>query len=165
MTLDDVRTLFAYDRWATAQLLDAARPLAPDLVSRPVGGSVGSLLGITTHMVGASWLWLERFHGRSPASVEGIDALTSIAAVRARTESVADGLQAYVAGLDPGALGTSVSYTSLKGDPFTMPLAELLLHVTNHGTYHRGQISMALRLLGAEAVPSTDFVIFQRLPR
>jgi uncharacterized damage-inducible protein DinB len=110
-------------------------------------------------------LWLERFHGRSPGRVEGLDALTSIAAVGGRADEVSEGLQAWAAALPPDALGRSVSYRSLRGDPFTMPLHDLLQHVVNHGTYHRGQIAMALRLLGAGAVPSTDFVIFQRLPR
>jgi uncharacterized damage-inducible protein DinB len=38
-------------------------------------------------------------------------------------------------------------------------LAELIQHLVNHSTYHRGQVTMMLRLLGATPLP-TDFPLF-----
>lgn len=162
MTVQDIRRLYAYDRWATTRLLDAAASLTPDRLSQPIGGSFGTLLGIFQHVVGAEWVWLERFHGRSPQVATGTDALTTIDAVRARASEVAGALAAFVERLSEESLQDRVAYTSFQGDDFTHPLGGLLQHVVNHGTYHRGQAAMALRILGAEA-PSTDLVAFQRL--
>jgi uncharacterized damage-inducible protein DinB len=164
VTTEDIRRLYAYNRWATTRLLDAAASLATSQLSQPIGGSFGSLIGIFQHMVGAEWVWLERFHGRSPRAFVGIDALTTLEPVRVRSAEVAAELAAFVEGLSGESLGRAVAYSSFKGDAFTQPLCDLLQHVVNHGTYHRGQAAMALRLLGA-SVPFTDLVAFHRLER
>jgi uncharacterized damage-inducible protein DinB len=38
----------------------------------------------------------------------------------------------------------------------------MLLHVFNHGTYHRGQLVTMLRQLGIENIPATDFIVWSR---
>jgi len=162
MTTDDLRRLHAYNRWATMRLLDAGGSLPPALHWQHLGGSFGTLIGTFQHIVGADWVWLERFRGRSPRTFEGIDTLTTLEAIRARWEDVAAGLEGFVAGLGEESLQAPVAYTSFKGDAFSQPLGSLLQHVVNHGTYHRGQAAMMLRQLGA-AVPSTDLSAFTRL--
>ncbi|MEI9934102.1 MAG: DinB family protein [Ferruginibacter sp.] len=54
------------------------------------------------------------------------------------------------------------SYKTFKGDPFTQPLYEVVFHVFNHSTYHRGQLVTILRQLGVEKIPSTDLIVFYR---
>ena len=46
-----------------------------------------------------------------------------------------------------------VSYTGFTGDIWTYPLWRVLMHLLNHQSYHRGQVTMFLRLLGAEPMP------------
>jgi len=50
----------------------------------------------------------------------------------------------------------------LKGEHFKQPIYKMLLHVFNHGTYHRGQIVNMLRQLGIEKIPQTDFIVWSR---
>ena len=52
-----------------------------------------------------------------------------------------------------------LSYTTMRGQPATLPFAATLAHVFNHGTHHRGQISAALTFLGQPA-PELDLVFF-----
>jgi uncharacterized damage-inducible protein DinB len=54
-----------------------------------------------------------------------------------------------------------IEYKSFAGDPFTNPLGQIVRHVVNHGTYHRGQVATMLRQLGAQAV-SSDLIGFYR---
>jgi uncharacterized damage-inducible protein DinB len=54
-------------------------------------------------------------------------------------------------------------YHNLAGDPFTSNLEEIVSHVVNHGTYHRGQLITMLRQSGFKDVGSTDFIRFCRL--
>jgi uncharacterized damage-inducible protein DinB len=161
MTPRDLQRLIAFHRWATELLLDAAAPLTAEQLARPLGGSFGSLLATLQHMVGADWVWLERFHGRSPRSFEGVDALATIGQIHSRWTDVIDGLAAVAAGLTEAGAAREIHFTSFRGDPFRQPIGVLLQHVVNHGTYHRGQVAMSLRLLGL-AAPSTDLVVFER---
>jgi uncharacterized damage-inducible protein DinB len=54
-----------------------------------------------------------------------------------------------------------VSYRALSGAPYANPLGELLRHVVNHGTYHRGQVATLLRQLDVKP-PQTDLILYYR---
>jgi uncharacterized damage-inducible protein DinB len=51
------------------------------------------------------------------------------------------------------------SYINTKGEEWKYPLEQMMQHVVNHSSYHRGQVTTMLRQLGVEAVP-TDFLVF-----
>lgn len=53
-------------------------------------------------------------------------------------------------------------YQNIKGDQFKQPIFQMLVHVFNHGTYHRGQLVTMLRQAGVEKIPQTDFIVFSR---
>ena len=54
------------------------------------------------------------------------------------------------------------AYQNSKKEQFKQPVHEMLMHVFNHGTYHRGQLVTMLRQLGIDKIPQTDFVVFCR---
>ena len=54
------------------------------------------------------------------------------------------------------------AYQNNKKEQFKQPVYEMLLHIFNHATYHRGQLVTMLRQLGVEKIPGTDFVLFCR---
>jgi uncharacterized damage-inducible protein DinB len=59
-----------------------------------------------------------------------------------------------------------VSYENLEGVRWEYSLAEMMQHLANHSSYHRGQIAVLLRQLG-QTPPATDFLVFldeQRTP-
>ena len=53
-------------------------------------------------------------------------------------------------------------YQTFTGEQFKQPTWQMLLHMFNHGTYHRGQLINMLRQLGTEKLPSTDFINWSR---
>ena len=53
-------------------------------------------------------------------------------------------------------------YQNFKGEQFKQPLHQMLLHLFNHGTYHRGQIVNMLRQLGVDKIPQIDFIVWSR---
>jgi uncharacterized damage-inducible protein DinB len=53
-------------------------------------------------------------------------------------------------------------YTDRKGTQYKMPVYQMVHHVFNHGTYHRGQLINMLRQLGVNKLPSTDFSLWVR---
>ena len=155
---DEVIDLFAFGRWANDKICEAVSQLDDADFAREVGGSFGSVKGTMLHLYGADWVWLERFHGRSPRAMpEDGRPTETLADVRTKWDPVQEQLRAFVTSLTPQSLAGTIHYTSFAGDAFTRVLSDALVHLVNHGTYHRGQIVTLLRQLGKGA-PSTDFL-------
>ena len=154
---EDIEKLFAYGRWATAKTLESAAALSAEEFAKPIGGSFGSVQGTLAHLYGADWVWLERFHGRSPSALPGAETLTALETIRERWEPVHQGLQKFVETLAPARMTEPLTYVNFAGQTWTYPLGEALVHVANHGTYHRGQVATLLRQLGKKAA-STDYL-------
>lgn len=159
--LDHLRRLFAYNEWATTRLLGASLELPNDALGMELhGAAFGSLRGILMHTLGADWAWLERLHGRSPSTRFSAPDDETVAQIAERWRVVTHGYHAYLDALTDEQLGAPLAYVNFAGESMRYPLGDVLTHVVNHATYHRGQIAMALRQLGATAVPSTDYVLF-----
>ena len=66
----------------------------------------------------------------------------------------------FVASVTEESLEATISYINTRGVRWTYPLRQMMQHVVNHSTYHRGQVITMLRQLGAEPV-ATDLLLFQ----
>jgi uncharacterized damage-inducible protein DinB len=161
ITPEHARTLFAYDAWANGRMLDACAALAPEQFARDLGSSFRSVRDTLAHIMGAEWLWLERFRGRSLASLPSADQFPDLASLRARWTQVERDLLSYVEGLSAADLERSFDYHDMKGDLHSNLLWQTLQHLANHGTYHRGQVTTLLRQLGAKPI-GTDLIGFYR---
>jgi uncharacterized damage-inducible protein DinB len=159
--MNELKRLLEYNRWANLRILDAAAALAEAELRREIASSFPSVLATLVHAMGAEWIWLERWKGTSPTALPGSDGLDSVAAVRSRWDEVWAEQQAFLAGLGSGDAGRAVHYRLLSGEPDSRPLGELVRHVVNHATYHRGQLVTMLRQLG-RTPPSTDYVRWLR---
>lgn len=71
------------------------------------------------------------------------------------------GWENFIQTLDPTDFDQMISYQTSNGISFETALKDILTHLINHGTYHRGQIIQLLKEERAE-VPSTDFILFVR---
>ena len=74
MNLADIKRLFDYMEWANDLAIEAAAKLPDDALRRDVNISHGSIFGTLVHMAGAEWIWVERWHGRSPHHQGGVSA-------------------------------------------------------------------------------------------
>ena len=156
---EDFATLFAYGRWANERTLESAGTLSAEELARAVGGSFGSVLGTLTHLYSSEWVWNERLHGVSPGGLPPDPSLATLEGLRARWCAVEAALEVYVAAVTPASLASRISYRSVKGDPFTRPVGDVLVHIVNHSTYHRGQVATLVRQLGRIPLP-TDYLLF-----
>ncbi len=159
MNTTDVRTLYAYNQWANHRVLDGCRPLESTHFSRNLGNSFGSIRDTLTHIMWGEWLWLERWHHRSPKNRSFPESLPDAAAIERRWEEIERGQQKFLEGLTDDRLGERIAYENFKGERWEYSLAHMLQHVVNHSTYHRGQVITMLRQLG-NAAPSTDFLMY-----
>lgn len=158
---DEIRDLYAYNRWANRRLLDAASRLDDDALARDLGSSFPSVLATLAHIVAADWIWLRRWAGESPTAAPAEWTLTSLEAIRARWEEVEGERTALLTALDDEGLEREVAYRNTAGAAYTSRMDEMLRHVVNHSTYHRGQVVTMLRQLGGSA-SATDLIAFYR---
>lgn len=159
--MDDIRALYAYTRWANLLFLEAASHLTPEELDRDLKSSFPSVRTTLVHLLGAEWVWLERWLGRSPTTFPDAAFLTDVASIRARWDALWADEEGFLATLGDADLVRPLTYRTMAGHEFTQPLGEVLRHVVNHGTYHRGQLTTLLRQLGHGA-PSTDLVTYYR---
>ena len=166
MNLSDTRHLFDYTEWANGLALDAAAKLSAENLQRDVGISHGSIFGTLVHMAGAEWIWLERWHGRSPAGKEAWSLWTNescadLETLNQRWQDVVDRRARFLSELDEARLAADMPFRLLSGDPSSLPLVDQMQHVVNHATLHRGQVVGMIRQLGI-APPSTDLLFYLR---
>jgi len=161
LTPEFVQLLFQFNLWADVRTLDACAALTNEQFTRDLGSSFGSVRDTLVHLYGADWVWNERFQGQSPSDFPPASAFPDLASVRAKLEEIDHYYIDYVSKLTPQDLQRVMYYKGFAGREFASPLWQCLHHVTNHATYHRGQVVTMLRQLGAKAV-STDIIGFHR---
>lgn len=153
------RDLLLYMLWADRQTLQAVRSVKEEDLTRDAGISFKSLLGTMAHILGAQQTWLSRFSGSPLTRVPNLDDYPDLMSWIIAWEETASGLEAFMASLTDEQLTADLTWSNTRGDTFTRPLWQPLLHMVNHSTYHRGQIVSLLRQMGYKA-PSTDLIYY-----
>lgn len=140
--------------WANQRLLDVISELAPEQFDRDLGGSVPSIHATLAHMMTAEAIWLGRIRRGEPGPRIEPAEVPDAASVRARWAELEREVRALVDGLDAAGLERPVPRPR-GGRIQYLPASQVLHHLFNHGTYHRGQLTTLLRQVGATPV-STD---------
>jgi uncharacterized damage-inducible protein DinB len=158
----EFRELIAFMRWADERMLDATAKLSPEQFTRDMGNSFPSIRDTLVHVTSADWVWLSRLHGESPTAMPEAWKAYDHAQLRTQWQRVLLGLEEFVADLRESDLDRVLDYRRVNGQPGSSTIGQILRHVVNHATYHRGQVTTMLRQLGASA-PTTDLIEFYRL--
>ncbi len=158
--LETLRELYDYNYWARDRQLEPCSKLSQEQFARPMGNSFSSLRDTLVHLLVAEWGWHERWRGRSPRSLPAwAEEMQEVAAIREGWTRIEKDIRQYLANLSNGALAQPLTYVNLKGETWTYPLWQAILHLVNHQTYHRGQVTTLLRQLGATPV-QIDFLVY-----
>jgi uncharacterized damage-inducible protein DinB len=166
VTKDDIRLLYEYNRWADKRTLRAASSLTPEQFTRDLGGSFRSVRDTLVHIIKGEWGWLqyckESSHG--PDFVKDLwarldalfnpNAFPSLNAVQRKWAEVETEQAEFVNCLTDESLEQLLPLRTIQ-----VPLGHLMQHLVNHSTYHRGQVAMMLRQVGAQPL-QTDFHLF-----
>jgi uncharacterized damage-inducible protein DinB len=161
MTPDEMRVLYNYNAWASHRAMKAASQLTAEKFVQPMGSSFGSVRDTLAHIFGSEWVWLERFQGRSPASLPDTTQFKDVASLEERWNEHETRLLGFVRGLTQADLDRVMEYKTLKFGVYRNPLWQSMQHLVNHGTYHRGQVTTLIRQLGAQPI-LTDLMHFYR---
>jgi uncharacterized damage-inducible protein DinB len=156
---DHFTTLARYNLWATRRLYASVDALTEADYRRDAGLFFRSVHGTLNHLlVGEHALWYPRF-AEGVSNKLALDAELEPDRARLR-ERLIEGAQRWaplIASTPAERLDGKLAYTSSRGVAHALPFAATLVHVFNHGTHHRGQISAALTAMG-HAAPELDLV-------
>jgi uncharacterized damage-inducible protein DinB len=141
------------------RLFGAAAKLSEEEFGRPVASSFPSIRDTLSHILAEEWLWVRRCMGANPTAPPPWTAPNRRADLMPALEAVRQDRLWFLEKLTIDELARVVTFTSLEGHEHAHRVEDMLQHVLNHSTYHRGQAATLLRQLGAVA-PETDYVVY-----
>lgn len=158
-SLDMFRKLAAYNRTFNKTVYEVCGRLTEEERRRDMKAFFGSIHATLNHILVADTLWLGRLNAR-PVAIRSLDQelhadFSSLARARELTD---EDLERTVAGLRPEDIDACITYRSIFADKeSTARRGRILMHVFNHQTHHRGQVTTLLSQLGHD-VGVTDFI-------
>jgi len=159
MNKKDIQLLYEYNRWANAEILNATSVLSTEQFTKDLSSSHRSVRDTLTHILWAEWLWVRRWQGLSPTIVLNPADYPEVNALREKWKEVGKDQASFIDQVTDESLAEVIAYVNMAGEEWKYPLEQMLLHLANHSSYHRGQVTTMLRQLGAKAVP-LDFLVF-----
>ena len=143
---------FGYHAWATTRMLDACEELSETALSSPTGGAFGSVFATLVHLYSAEDIWLARWQGQERGFTP-TDAFAGLEPLRTAWGLKQAELATFLQTTDPEEVFAARGYRH--------PLWHMVLHLSDHGSFHRGQVMHFLRIAGV-ALPPSNFVHYLR---
>lgn len=162
MTREDLQTLLEYHYWARDRILEAAEALTPEQFTKDLGSSFKSVRDTLAHTYVAEWAWYARWMGNSPKAALPFEMFPNVGTLRRAWAEHEARVRAFVDGLGEDGVNRVIEYKLLSGQAGKAAIWQMVQHVVNHATYHRGQVSTMLRQLGARPARSMDLDDFYR---
>ena len=160
VSAETLRLHLDYTAWASRRLCDCALKLTESELTRDFKTSDKTVLDTLVHIYAADRVWLARVKGSSPGTF-----LTpqdrQLSTLEKEWPALQQSWQEFAAPLTDQDVQAKISYRDLKGNDWDQPLWQILLHVVNHGSHHRGQVSGFLRAMGQNP-PPLDLIAFYR---
>lgn len=160
LTVNALQDLLAYSAWSSRRLVEAAAQLPFEQLTRDFGTADKSVLGTLVHIFAADRIWFARVAGIVPTTFIS-DADYHLPVLQNEWPQVHQKWQGWAAGLTDEAAVGDLSYADMRGNRWQQPIWQVVLHVVNHGTHHRGQAAGFLRSMG-QAPPPIDMTVFYR---
>jgi uncharacterized damage-inducible protein DinB len=151
----DIEKLIQYNTWANRLIIEQVETFPSELFDKHVGGSFGSIKALMTHLLESDYLWLYRWKGTPLADLPAWQH-TDLRSMKNTWYPIQDEMVELSNKISPTE---SIKFITRKGAPFTLPFGEIAVHVSHHGSYHRGQLTNMIRDLGQKPV-STDYFLF-----
>jgi uncharacterized damage-inducible protein DinB len=163
--------LASYNQWMNRKLYEAAAVLPEETLHQDRGAFFASIFGTLNHIAIGDILWFKRISRHLPGlrTLKCIDELppptfpnTPLRATLPELARLRDMLDEAIIGfcaeVEPFRLSEAVEWTSTQGVRNRKILGEVLLHVFNHQTHHRGQATTLMSQLGID-VGATDLLL------
>jgi uncharacterized damage-inducible protein DinB len=148
--------VYTYVKWADLRQLDSIKPLSDEEYFKDRGWSFGNIHKLLLHCISAQNVWLDRFEGRKPVWIFDDPRYARRDSIEPMLIQTHTKMSLFLEKQAPQALAAVLTYPNLKGEIFSVPLWQLIVHVCNHSMHHRGQINSMIKLAGGNP-PQVDY--------
>ena len=159
--MNELQKLVRYKAWANDVLFEAIAAMPDAALVAPQPIVFGSLARTLNHVLAMDFVWqchlLGKAHGLTTRNPEYCPVFSHIAQAQKDMDRWYVG---HADALTPSECAETIEFAFIGGGPGAMTRADMLLHVVNHGSYHRGHIAQMMR--GVQAPPITDYPVFLR---
>ncbi len=152
----------SYNYWANQKLIEKILSLTEENQHAEIKSSFSSLFSTILHMWDAESIWWQRMKMHETIVVPSLT-------FHPTTQEAATGLlkqnkdwHEWAEQASALQLEHEFSYQNSKKEKFRQPVWQMLTHLFNHGTFHRGQLVTILRQLGEDKIPQTDYIHYSR---
>ncbi|MEM7364644.1 MAG: DinB family protein [Pseudomonadota bacterium] len=147
---------FAYKNWADARTIAAVAEIDRVLHQQPYAFALQQL----NHILIVEDLFRSRLEKKpAPHGATNSDVVPEYDELKRRLTESGVWYSQFVSTLEPSSRQSPVAFHFADGKPGTMSIEEILFHIVNHGSYHRGSIAHALDLAGVDH-PADGYAIF-----
>jgi len=154
-----------YNVWANSRLVEMVKPLDEELINRELKSSFPSITKTILHIWDSHVMWLRRIQ-EEPLSAKPSETFKgSKDELLARFLQSAKEVKAYSESGNREFFEQVISYKTMTGEEYEQSVVNMLFHLVNHATYHRGQIVTMLRELGITNLISTDLIVYLRVKK
>jgi len=148
---DYLKQAYDYTFWANARYFAVAETLTDQQLHQLQGySSWGDVHATLLHMMSSELIWLQRWQGVSPKKHLDKAEYPTLAALKKRWSEVQAELRAFIEQQRDDTLQTPMAYTNFQDETFRVPLWQMLAHIVNHETHHRGELAAMYTLMGID---------------
>jgi len=148
-------------KWADDTFFSALSQVPPDQLGHDMGSSFKSLFDTLNHVYLAELVWLKRIQGQKDARLADLESPADLNALGQVWPELHRTWLDWSRSLSSEDLQAPLIFRTMQGAESQLPLWQIVLHVVNHGSYHRGQVATMLRQSGIKP-PGTDLLAFYR---
>lgn len=117
------------------------------------------ILSIMGHLVSANFIWLNRIKDLPKSNYE-LWGRHDVSALKRMVEEADEQWMNFIR--DNENFDRVLKYRNYVGDYFENNVQQIMIHLVNHGSYHRGQVAILLRQKGLEPI-NTDYITYDRV--
>jgi uncharacterized damage-inducible protein DinB len=155
-----VRMLARYRDWADRLTFDAVAALPPGEAAKERPTLFKSMIGTLNHNYIVDLIWQAHLEGRRHGfTARNLLLHPDLGDLWAAQQKVNAWFIAWSEAQSDASLDEVVRFTFVSGEPGAMTRGEMLLHVVNHATYHRGWVAEMFFQVPAKN-PTTDLPVF-----
>jgi uncharacterized damage-inducible protein DinB len=151
-----------FNAWANGKIVEILKNVDESILDAEVKSSFPTIRKTIYHIWDAELIWLKRIKGEQATTWPSEDLNETFAETLNKFLANTQELANFIAGKDRHFLEKKISYTNTKGLTFTNGVEDILFHVVNHSTFHRGQLVTMLRELGESKFPQQDLIAYLR---
>ena len=150
--------ILKYNLWANQRTVDLLNQYEEEISTRPIVNSFPSIALTMKHSWGAEKIWLMRLKGKSATAFPTFNG--SLQDIFQMGLKVSAEFLEFIENQEEAFFESKCDFQDTKGNHYSIPVQQVIHHVMNHSTYHRGQITTLGRQADFGEIKSTCYISY-----